>query len=244
MGNKSTTTTKETPRKILCFGDSLTAGYTNNGKSFYPYSRTLEDSLREHEPDVTVATQDITVVSSGGNGITAAMLASRHNLNSEHNVDVCAKTYIGLKKAIEIHHPILVILMAGTNDLAKPSSTVDVIMKSIIKLHTTCHKAGISTIACSVPPNRVSTSSKEDVAMSQPASLQEYIHNWKQLNLQIKQWASNNVEQSCYFDVEESIAYFPESNNWELDGLHMSIKGYARLGEKLAPLVRAKMNPI
>jgi hypothetical protein len=40
-------TTKQ-PLRILCFGDSLTEGYTDHGISFAPYSDTLLQKLKSH----------------------------------------------------------------------------------------------------------------------------------------------------------------------------------------------------
>jgi lysophospholipase L1-like esterase len=38
----------KTPLRILCFGDSLTEGYTQHGLNFAPYSETLLDKLRSN----------------------------------------------------------------------------------------------------------------------------------------------------------------------------------------------------
>jgi len=38
--------TVKKPFRILCFGDSLTEGYTHHGLSFAPYSHTLLEKLR------------------------------------------------------------------------------------------------------------------------------------------------------------------------------------------------------
>lgn len=40
--------------RVLCFGDSLTAGYTNWGISFFPYGDTLRDDLRSALPSTDV----------------------------------------------------------------------------------------------------------------------------------------------------------------------------------------------
>jgi lysophospholipase L1-like esterase len=51
------------PLKILCFGDSLTEGYTLHGTSYAPYSNTLEKVLYEklsgEEWDISVEEQGV-----------------------------------------------------------------------------------------------------------------------------------------------------------------------------------------
>lgn len=49
--------------RILCFGDSLTEGYSGWGSSFTPYSTKLEEMLRMAFPDV-----DVEIVTDGLSG--------------------------------------------------------------------------------------------------------------------------------------------------------------------------------
>lgn len=44
------------PLRILCFGDSLTAGYTAMGSRFHPYSKKLADMVAMAFPDLDVQT--------------------------------------------------------------------------------------------------------------------------------------------------------------------------------------------
>lgn len=48
--------------RILCLGDSLTAGYSGYGYFHYPYAKQIREKLREHMPD-TEATVDISGLS-------------------------------------------------------------------------------------------------------------------------------------------------------------------------------------
>lgn len=53
------------PLRILCFGDSLTAGYTSMGSRFHPYSKKLEDMVAMAFPDL-----DVQTVTDGKSGDT------------------------------------------------------------------------------------------------------------------------------------------------------------------------------
>ena len=235
---------------VLCFGDSLTTGYTKNGRKFHPYSSNLQTKLSE---DLGVPCN---CVSNGGNGETASNFASSSHLSNPSNVDVCRRKYAGLRHCLEEHRPSLVIIMAGTNDLAEapdtlwnnkiqtPEKEANAILQSLATLHKVCHDAGISTVACSVPPSRASTSTSEDWAAN--SSLKDYCMVWNLLNEKIRAFCEERRKASSssalsslvdYFDVAEHVAYFPESSYWGHDGLHMSAKGYDRLGERLAPMV-------
>jgi hypothetical protein len=58
--------TQRKPLRILCFGDSLTEGYTNNGLNYIPYSDTLLQKLQS-APSLT-SKYDITVDTDGMSG--------------------------------------------------------------------------------------------------------------------------------------------------------------------------------
>jgi lysophospholipase L1-like esterase len=54
------------PLRILCFGDSLTEGYTQHGLHYHPYSDTLLDKLRA---DLSLSTRyNISVDTDGMSG--------------------------------------------------------------------------------------------------------------------------------------------------------------------------------
>lgn len=44
------------PNRILCLGDSLTEGYTQQGTTFTPYSETLKAALQKSGRQVDVVT--------------------------------------------------------------------------------------------------------------------------------------------------------------------------------------------
>lgn len=44
--------------RILCFGDSITAGFTNHGTSRHPYAGALKSSLQTSFPDLNIITDN------------------------------------------------------------------------------------------------------------------------------------------------------------------------------------------
>jgi len=47
-------TVRQPKLRILCFGDSLTSGYSSNGLVYHPYNERLEQKLQEAFPDVRI----------------------------------------------------------------------------------------------------------------------------------------------------------------------------------------------
>ena len=225
---------------VLCFGDSLTAGYAKGGNEFHPYATSLQTKLS----DLGVR---CTCIANGGNGARVADFVSPNHLDNPTNVDVCGREYSGLRHSLMTHRPRVVIIMAGTNDLAmeieSPDVLADSILRSLAALHQMCHDAGASTIACSVPPNAALTTKSE--ASVKSSSLEVYVKTWKALNNKIRSFCAEKKEEKefllsaslRYFDVSEHVPYFPGSAYWGWDCLHMSANGYDRFGEMIAPTV-------
>lgn len=64
--------------RILCYGDSLTAGYSAYGATYHPYSEVLEEKLAAAFPDLKVDVSE-----SGMPGELAVNGAFLTRLNSE-----------------------------------------------------------------------------------------------------------------------------------------------------------------
>merc|ERR1719329_1934539 len=135
-------------RKILLYGDSLTAGYCAFGDKFAPYGLWLAESL--------TADFGIEVWSCGFSGRTAEEMASSA-CRARSITDVVKRKGQGLEYILRRPGADfdLVLLMAGTNDLAK-SSDADEMFEFIRALHRLCHEVGgARTVALAVPPNRI-----------------------------------------------------------------------------------------
>lgn len=127
---------KLTPRRVLAFGDSLTAGMAGYNQLF-PYAPFLEEALQR---------KNTTVRHRGMPGWTTQMMLD--NLNDDRT---------GLQHAIEQGHPDVVILLAGTNDLGHGES-VETITNNLVQMHHICLDSANGvvarrTIAIAIPPS-------------------------------------------------------------------------------------------
>lgn len=139
MGNIALPAGVSAASRILCYGDSLTAGYTNGGAWFTPYASALSDAL------------GCKVSHCGLSGHTAKqMLAEIHAARTSR--DICGRSGSGLGWLLDHSERYdLVLLMAGTNDLGYGMPT-ETIVNNVCKLHAACHARGIPTIVL-LPPS-------------------------------------------------------------------------------------------
>ena len=94
----------------------------------------------------------------GASGETALKLSKDLYLDSQNQMqDVCMHRYSGLRAHLRRRKYDCCLLMIGTNDLAYVSMgsiKPDDVEQSIMKLHQTCHKLAVPTLALSIPQNR------------------------------------------------------------------------------------------
>jgi len=200
------------PRKnrwILCFGDSLTAGFYNQGKNFEPYGDTLKRCLNEMgiECDVMIM---------GVSGHTAAQMVS--DKNASEVTDVCNLKNKGLCRFLDEQEdkPDFVLIMAGTNDLGYNHKKND-ILRAIIQLHSMCHHRGIKTIAF-VPPCH----------LKQRQCLAECLMRWGRVLPLV----------ALCIDPEEAVPRVGTACPlWEPDAIHLSPAGSRALGQRLAQIL-------
>ena len=140
-------------RRILCYGDSLTAGTSPPFNQLFPYGPFLETELN------TSKEEEVVVRWRGLPGWT-----------SQQMVDCINDSNIGLQSSLDgICNPSLsiVIILAGTNDIGQLTSSfgstnynIDAqAVQPIIKLHKTCLNSvddngtnkNIHTIAIGIP---------------------------------------------------------------------------------------------
>jgi len=213
-------------RKVLLYGDSLTAGYYDDGDKFAPYGLWLAESL--------AADLDIEVWSCGLSGRTAEEMASGA-CRGRSITDVVKRKGQGLEYIFRQPGADfdLVLLMAGTNDLAKSEDTEEM-FEFIRALHRLCHAVGgARTVALAVPPNRPCLRDAN------------YCKDWKALNSKLGAWARGvGAEEGVALFVETAdlVPYDIGSELWEDDGLHFSPAGSERLGRSLAPLLASLLS--
>eukprot|EP01006_Ploeotia_vitrea_P012588 TRINITY_DN33286_c0_g1_i1.p1 TRINITY_DN33286_c0_g1~~TRINITY_DN33286_c0_g1_i1.p1 ORF type:complete len:230 (+),score=29.59 TRINITY_DN33286_c0_g1_i1:64-690(+) len=194
---------------ILCFGDSLTAGYHHHGTAFHPYKESLVDTLGN----------GVTAEAIGFSGWRTGEMVSK--ADSPKATDVCDMEWPGLRHALKQQQYTHCIIMGGTNDLAD-MVPADTLFGNLMKLHQMCHSAGVKTVALPIPPSKWLTPSLE-----QPYKIRE------EVNQRLKEWATTE-EKAVWVDMTQYIPYSAESGHWEPDGLHMSKEGYVHFGKKLA----------
>lgn len=204
------------PKRILCYGDSLTAGFCNSGEKFEPYGRTLADMMGRSGIACEVSV-------CGLSGRTAEeMIAEK---DSAIFTDCAALDHVGKGLARILDDdgkPDVVVILAGTNDLGFAGFTQGLTAKHILsrvqQLHLMCHQRGISTIAL-IPP----------CSTQGPMRLMQ-----QQLAVMLANWVQTERQVLTLYDVEELVPRQPSGRFWDSDEIHMSVAGQSMLGQLLA----------
>jgi len=216
-------------RRILAFGDSLTAGWHGGGRQFAPYGVALAEFLGPHvAADVCVC---------GLSGLKASELADQ--LHSGSISDMVNRTGPGLARLLTEHGPFdLALIMLGTNDIAEGGTSPEDILTRVQELHMACHNHGVRTVVLSVPPNGVAAAAAEPD--------EAYLASWQQLNRVLEEWATGvGAAQGVvqYVDVGRIVPFSKCSGHWEPDGLHFSEAGSWQLGQHLGRLLLPALAP-
>ncbi|CAJ1954477.1 unnamed protein product [Cylindrotheca closterium] len=197
------------PLRILCFGDSLTAGTTQMFQ-LHPYAPHLQKALTE---STKLQSLDIEVMHLGFPGWTS------EDLLKDADGPKGLRTTISRNQEPPIS---LVILLAGTNDLGSSKSSSE-ISEGVISLHKLCLEEKVSnTIAIGIPSSFYQTLSSKASEVAKTA------------NQGIESFCESDP-RAAYFPFP--FEYSKDDGNWDPDGLHFSAKGYQVLGESLAPAV-------
>ena len=206
-------------RRILCYGDSLTAGFYDGGHWFQPYGRILADEMAAYGGRCEV-------VVCGLSGLSAEDMVAKSNSTL---VDVCGVAWKGISRVLNEDGPFdLAILMAGTNDLPYPAKR-RAAATNIGKLHIACHEVGVPTLALAMPPapcgSQLWCRDREVLLKQMKKVLANFAHN-----------AMLDYHRMTFFDPAALLN--PEDKMlWDSDGLHFSQVGSVVLGKSLAKLV-------
>ena len=118
-------------RRVLAFGDSLTAG--TSGPELFPYAPYLEQAIQREN--------------------TAVRHRGMPGWTTQNMLDDLDGERTGLRTAIKGGNPDVVIVLAGTNDMGY-GFTAEKITDNLLQLHSTCHENGVAhTVAVAVPPS-------------------------------------------------------------------------------------------
>ena len=192
---------------ILCFGDSLTAGYQTPSPAHphaedQPYGQVLQERVG----------QRARVEISGVCG------------------EVTGEMVLRFRSAVLDRRPQTVIILGGTNDLGWNAEPAE-IMRNLTKMYELARAASIVPVPVTVPSIRVDLGHDNPEAASWLAA---HIHRRQRLNALIADYAGR--KGLPYFDLFTATAE-PESlllaEPYSNDGLHLTTSGYHLFGRLL-----------
>jgi hypothetical protein len=202
FSTNSDTASEQHQCRILCYGDSLTAGTSDSIFDVYPYAPWLERRLN------AIANQDhrtsYVVRHRGLPGWTAdAML------------DAANDGPYGLVSAVRaVQDPAVrcVVLLAGTNDLGMamghpPEERAETILTPLLALHEMVWKEGVpKTIAVAIPPSGYQAQVSEASMLA------------RQVNAELKRFCEEKSNGRAMF-VEFPFEFERGGENWSVDTL-------------------------
>jgi len=205
----------------------MTAGFP----SYKPYANSLVSTL-VHEG---ISAE---VIGCGLCGLTALEMA--RGLDAPQLQDGFGRVGPGLRSFITEHGPFdLVMIMAGTNDVAAPHSSVQEVLASLKSMHTACWEEGIPTVALSVPESSVTGTTKYPQAATK----------WHAINDALVDWACAeegelSLTSAFFVDSAGLVSFDNEACDrglWDPDSLHFTTAGSRLFGKKLAPIVASHL---
>ena len=198
---------------ILCYGDSLTAGFCLRGFKFIPYATTLQAKLS------SLGLNNISIDHFGLSGWTTQQLLK--NKDKDNLTDFAGNTAPGLSKAFQRQSYDLLILMAGTNDLGYGFTNED-IFDNLQALTQIALKVNTAVLNLGIPDSG-------------------YI--FSNINVRVKRDQINEklANSAKVHDLltyaDPPITYNEETEEFDEDTLHFSELGYQRFGERLGDIV-------
>ena len=211
--------------RILCFGDSLTAGYNNHGKGFFPYCTPLQRNLNV-KSSIPVYTEAKGIVGE----MTHKQMVSRLPLvlgNATYEYD-------------------WVIILGGTNDILHVKNFADDqefmnqletvwqprITKDIEKLHQIAYNNGAHTLLLTVPENSIEAWPDYKPLLKMRQKINDSLRKFAQ--------ASNGKTVLCDIDKKmprHALGPEQESKLWD-DHLHMTPEGYTKMANIVAECLK------
>lgn len=209
--------------KILCFGDSLTAGQRPRQKSkpltFHSYSTKLEKLLQKGlQFEQRLRGFDSVLIHNRGKPGELAVGAMKRRL-------------IGLLKGNHTYD--LVIILGGTNDLGylkkKPlqAPNVTTILKALVELHDLCHYFKVKTFVATIPPPLCELEKK----CMETAARRRF------LNVNLFNYATRSTSKAVFVD----LARYFESVKLFSDFVHFTDYGYDKMADIFYYLIKEKL---
>ena len=196
--------------KILCYGDSLTYGWSNGGREETPYAPVLQQALATRGVEATVRHW-------GGPGKTARELVdpALGGPNGANGLVTLLRKCKGFSPGASL--PLLCVIMIGTNDLAQVGlgSTADSIYSDIENMHELAKGEGAKTLAVTLPGS----------------GMAERFPEAEKARVAVNERIRSDLDTDIF---EFPFPYSDGDERWDPDGLHFSPYGYEALGVALA----------
>lgn len=195
-------------RVILCFGDSLTAGFSRRGGRLTPYS----DRLRQVMCERGLAEHAIPGLMTAG-------------VRSETTSAMCKR----LPDLLEKYEGLIDVglILGGTNDLG--DVPVQTVLGNLEQLHKMAHAAGARTGILTVPDCTFGATD---------ANPRPYDKEQAEINAGLRGLVEQDPEHFFLVDVARALPQDGKhAEMWEGDGTHFSARGYEALGEMIADAI-------
>jgi lysophospholipase L1-like esterase len=202
---------------VVCFGDSLTAGFQ---------SPSAENPTGEGTP-YGVFLQDM---------IGVSMQIAISGICGE----LTAEMVMRFRRDVIRRRPNHVIILGGTNDLGWNAQTQD-IMRNLVKMYEQARAEQIVPVPVTVPSIRV-----EERGESREAQLwvEEHLARRRQLNALILQYAdSHQLPRIDLFGATVEPGTQQLAEVYSNDGLHLSTAGYRKFAQLAYEQVFASGSP-
>ena len=209
--------------RVLTFGDSLTAGWTLNAREFHPYSEIINEVWK---PQGSIAVDHV-----GVSGETAVELAKGVNDIGRKYTCAAGRTWKSLSAVIhdaeQRSQPYTyVVIMAGTNDLR--STPPETIFEALKELHTACWHRGLRTLALTIP----------GLAAEQTRRYRHISVTRASVNDALRDMVSKNRDRTALVNLDDYVPFSRESEMWDVDGLHMTKRGYEEVARAVVVTLR------
>lgn len=192
---------------IVCFGDSLTAGFQS----------PTADNPQAIETPYGWFLQELT-----GPAVRVSVSGICGELTGEMTMR--------FRSAVLAHYPTHVVILGGTNDLGWNALPAD-IMRNLLKMYELAIAAGIKPVPVTVPSIRVGDDLRSEEGRRWFA---EHLDRRRQLNGLILRYAA--LKQLAAFDLFGATAESETQQlaaEYSNDGLHLTTAGYRLVAERL-----------
>jgi acyl-CoA thioesterase-1 len=193
------------PVRIICFGDSLTAGFQsptwdNPQGSSTPYGESLQERI-----------------GSAGQVSISGICG-----------ELTGEMVMRFRKDVLAHEPHYVVILGGTNDLGWNGSPHE-IMRNLVKMYEQTLAAGGVPVPVTVPSLRVEDAGNSREGMEWVAG---HLERRRELNAQILEYAaSKNLVAVDLFTATAEPESDLLASEYSNDGLHFTTAGYRRFAD-------------